>query len=438
MILRHTTIVVSLLILAITASAAISQEVLDRIAAIVDDDIILESEVTQNAYLLAMQLNVDPNRNPEQFNAMMKETLDQLIVRHILLTKAEEDTVIPEQNRVDAYVEQQMQTLLDRLGSEEQIIQQLGMPINKIRRNYEDEIRKNLTIQMLRDEKFMGTSVSKREVQQFYNANKDSLPKMKEAVEISHILIRTKPGEAARAAALEKIGDIQKRLDEGEDFAELARQFSDDPGSGSRGGELGLIERGGFVLAFEEAAFALEPGERSDIVESEFGFHIIEMVDRRGEKINVRHILAALQSTEDDEVFAAQRIKEILQRLEDGEDFAELAKEVSMDEETAENGGYLGWYEIEGLELQAQEYDIAKHYLRAVRELSPGEIAEPFQSQQEFHIIKCLARREAREYDFESDYETIAEFALNDKKQRQFDQWIAELREEIYVEIKQR
>jgi len=432
---KYTQIIISIIftVFAFT-SLAFTQEVLDRIAAIVDDDIILESEVTQNTYLLAMQLQIDPTKDPAKFLELQKQTLENLIIRHILLTKAEEDTVIPDQARVDAYVDEEMAKLKNRLGSDEKIEEQFGQPIKKVRRDYEEEIKKNFTIQMLREEKFVGTTVSRREIHRFFETNKDSLPEMKDMVEISHIQINPKPGEAAKAAARERMVEIKKRLDEGADFAELAKQVSDDPGSGQRGGDLGFIERGGgFVLEFEEAAFALEPGEVSDIVETQFGFHIIELLERRGDRIHTRHILVGLQTTSDDEKAAAERIKEIAQRVkENGEDFAEVAKEVSMDPTTSNEGGYLSWHEIETLQ------ETAKSFVTNIRNLKPGEISDPFKSQFGFHVIKLINRREARPYDLDQDWDMIENYALNAKKQQEFDEWIAELRSEMYIEIKER
>jgi peptidyl-prolyl cis-trans isomerase SurA len=410
-----------------------AQEVLDRIAAIVDDDVILESEVTQGAYFLAMQMRVDPTADPDKFKELQKMTLDNLIVQQILLTKAEEDTIEPDQARVEAYLDQQMQSIIQQMGSEEKAEEYFGLPMRKIRRNYDEEIRKNLTVQTVRDMKFVDTKVSRREVEQFYATNRDSLPELKESVNISHILIEVKPGEEARRAALDRITEIKNRLEAGEDFAELAQDFSDDPGSAPRGGDLGFMQRGEFVREFEEVAFTLEPGQRSTIVETQFGFHIIEHLERRGEKIRVRHILVSLETTREDEEVAAERIKEIDGRLRDENvDFTGLATEVSDDKSTVEEGGSLGWFEIDQLR------ETAKEFVPALRGLEPGETSEPFRSKYGFHILKLNDRREARPLSLNEDWETLEQIALNDKKQREFEKWVDGLRQEIYIEIKER
>jgi peptidyl-prolyl cis-trans isomerase SurA len=128
------------------ARAALAQEVLDRVVAVVDDKPILESEVTQGAFFLAMQLRIDPNREPERFKELQRRTLESLVVQQILLKKAEQDTVVVDEKRVGSFLEQQMQNVVQQLGSEAKVEEYFGMPMRKIRRQYEEEIRKNLTV----------------------------------------------------------------------------------------------------------------------------------------------------------------------------------------------------------------------------------------------------------------------------------------------------
>ncbi|MCR4440171.1 MAG: peptidylprolyl isomerase [bacterium] len=418
------------LIVLVAAHAALAQEVLDRVVAVVDDKPILESEVSQGAFFLAMQLRIDPNREPERFKELQRLTLETLVTQQILLEKAEEDTVVADAKRVEAFLEQQMQSIIQQLGSQEKVEEYFGMPMRKIRRQYEEEIRKNLTVQQLRETKFGNVKVSRREVEQFYAAHKDSLPGVKEAVEISHILVEVRPGEEARQNALRRMEEVKRRLAAGEDFAQVAREMSDDPGSAQRGGDLGFMQRGDFVREFEEVAFSLEPGQRSEVVETQFGFHLIELLDRRGEKVRVRHILIALGTTKEDEKAAAERIKDVYRQLREGGDFAALAKELSDDETTAQQGGHLGWFELDQLRETAPEFVVA------LRGLAPGQITEPFRTKYGFHILKLLDRRQPRVLTLETDWDTIEQMALNDKKQREFEKWVAELRAEMYVEVK--
>ena len=229
--MRITKYIVIICVLLIIPASALTQDVFDRIAAIVDDDIILESEVLQGAYFLAMQQKINPETDAEKFEQLKQNALDNLIVQEIMLTKAEEDTVVPDPAQIESYLEQQMQTILQQLGSDDKVEEYFGLPIRKIRRNYEQEITKNLTVRMVQEQKFADVQVSRNDVERFFEAQKDSLPSRKETVDISHIFLKVKPGDEARNSALNRINEIKNRLEEGEDFAELAQQFSDDPGS---------------------------------------------------------------------------------------------------------------------------------------------------------------------------------------------------------------
>lgn len=407
-----------------------SQDVLDRISAIVDKDIILESEVTQGAYLLAMQMGFDPTKNPKKFEEIKKVTLENLIIQKILLVKAEEDTVEVEERQVEGMLEQQMQSIIQQLGNQEKVEEYFGSTLSKIRRSYREEIEKNLRARTVQETKLANERVSRREVEEFYNTQKDSLPNLNETVDISHILIEVKAGEEAKRAALEKIKGIRARIEAGEDFAKLAKELSEDPGSAQNGGDLGFMSRGDFVREFEEVAFTLQPNELSDVVETQFGFHIIQMIDRRGEKIRVRHILITLETIKEDEVAAVEKIKDIHNQLTNGADFEELVQKYSNDKSTINEKGHLGTFEIDQLR------GTAKEFVYAIKDVGPGEISEPVHTQYGYHVIRLNSRQEARPFDLKTDWDRIEMVALEQKRQREFKKWINELKREIYIEVK--
>ena len=407
-------------------------QVLDRIAAIVDDQIILLSEVTQGAYLTAMQMGIDPMREPEKFETLKKQTLDNLIAQKVLLTEAKAETVKVDDNQVEQLLSQQMQALLDRFGSEQKVAEYFGQPMSKIRRSYREEIVNSLMINSLQQQKFGNLKVSRREVEEFFRTYRDSLPDLKESVNISHILIQVKPGEEAEKRAYQKAKELRERILQGEDFATLAKQYSEDPGSAPRGGELGFLARGDFVREFEEAAFALKPGELSDIVKTRFGYHIIQCIDRRGDKINVRHILIRVPTLAEDEQAAAEKIREIRRRIvEGGEKFEDLAKKYSDDETSKEQGGLLGWFEMDKFAETAAEF-------RAVAEtLKVGEVSRPFRTRYGYHILRMNARQEARPISLEKDWDKIEAMALERKRQREFQAWLEKLKSKLYIEVKE-
>ncbi len=410
-------------------SVGYTQQVLDKIIAIVDDKVILASEVTQAAQFLAMQQEIDLNKNQREFERLTNEALTSLINQKLLLIQAKKDTVLADERQVDTYLQQQMQSVIQQLGGEDKVEAYYKSPLSKVRRTFKEQIENNLTMQTVRDQKVMDISVNRREVKEFYKTMKDSLGNLKESVDISHILVETKPGEEARKEAFEKISKIKELILEGNDFAQLAQDYSQDPGSAERGGDLGFMSKGEFVRPFEEAAFKLKPGELSDIVETEFGFHIIRLEDKRGDKIHTRHILISLTPSKEDEVTAANKIKEIYQKLKNGEDFVSLVEQYSDDKSSNKEQGHLGYFEIDQLR------NTAKEFVYAITDVKEGQISEPVKTKYGFHILKVNKRDQGRELDLEKDWDRIEQMALEYKKQKEFNQWLQSLKKEVYIKI---
>ncbi|MBD3290131.1 hypothetical protein GF337_15095 [candidate division KSB1 bacterium] len=405
------------------------QQVVDKIVAIVDDDIILQSELLQFSLNLAFQYKIDPRLEQEKFAELQDQVLDNMINQKILLAKAEEDTIEANEREVENVLDSQIERMIQQLGSVEKLEEYLGSSLGKIRRDFRGDVEDNLKVESLKAQKMQKIQISRREVEHFYETMQDSLPDFQETVDISHILLTIKPGDDAETAARKKIIDIAEKLRQGEDFVELAKKYSEDPGSKTRGGELGFFKRGEFVREFEEAAFALQEGEISDIVKSEHGYHIIQMIERRGERINVRHILVRLASTQEDASRAEKRINEVYEMLQDSQkDFAEIAEEYSEDETTNEQGGHLGKFTVEDLQ--------EKEFKRVVKTLEQGEVSKPFRTRFGWHVLKLNERQEARKLSINKDWEQIEQWALSIKQQEELNKWLEELKMKTYVEVK--
>jgi peptidyl-prolyl cis-trans isomerase SurA len=407
-----------------------SQQVLDRIVAIVDDGVILESEIVQGAYLMAMQMQIDVSKNPKEFDTLKRNTLNNLVTQKLLLIQAEKDTIKAEERQVEAYLQQQMQGIVQQLGSEQKVEEYFGSSLTKIRRNYREEIEKNLRATQVRKLKLEGIKIGRREAEDFFNAHRDSVGRIQETVDISHILITPKAGAAAKKTAREKISGLLQRAQKGDDFAELAKEFSQDTGSGTAGGDLGFMARGELERPFEEAAFAMQPGQISDIVETRYGFHIIKMEERRGEKIRVRHILITPKANREDEVAAADSIKSVYKRLKAGVAFEDMVRLYSEDASTNQMKGHLGTFEIDQLK------DRAKEFVYAIKDIKENGYTDPVRTQYGFHILRLNRREPARELSMDKDFERIQRMALESKKQKTFESWIADIKENVFVEIK--
>lgn len=404
------------------------QQLVDGIAAIVGKEVILKSEVEQyvQSYVLQNKLNI--MSDPQKYKELQTQVLERLIEQKILLTKADEDTITATDREIDRYLEEQIRTMIARVGSEAQLEAAFQSPMKKIRKDLRVETENRLKIETLRRTKFQGVKVSRREVEEFYKAYKDSLPQMKETVDISHILKQIKPGKTSQEKALEKIMQIKEKVDAGEDFSQLAKEYSEDPATSIRGGDLGFIKRGDLVTEYEEVAFSLEPNQVSDIVQTQFGYHIIKMIEKRGEKVHTAHILIQLKPTIDDEKQIIEELNAIRERIMNGENFEKVAVEESDDENVPNDKGHLGVWEVEKLAIP--------EFKNVVTKLKIGEISEPFKTDYGYHIVRLNAHEEPRTLSLEKDWEQIENMALNFKIDKEYKDWIVSLRNDIPIDYK--
>jgi len=419
-------IVRSVLFLLLITQAGWTQQLVDGIAIVVGKEIILRSEIQQYMRNFLMQNRINPETNPQAVERIRQRTIESLIEQKLMLEQAELDTITVDPEMVDSKLDERIQLMLQQVGSESALEKAFQSPMKKIRKDTRKVLEEQLLVEKVRSLRFRDIKISRREVEAFYKQYQDSLPEIKESVDISHILKLVQPSPEAQAKAYEKIENIKKQLDAGEDFARLAREFSDDPASARRDGDLGLIGRGEFVPEFETAAFALNDGEISDIVQTQFGFHIIQMIERRGEKIHTRHILVSVTPSEQDEQRTYDQLMEIRQKALDGTPFEELALEYSDDENVKKDKGHLGVFEIDRLAVP--------QFKTVVATLKPGEISLPFKTDYGYHIVKLNDRIPARRLSLETDWQQIEQMALGFKRDHEYKAWIASLKERIPID----
>ena len=404
-----------------------AQQLIEGIVGVVGNEIILKTEIEQYVQNYIIQNRIDVRNNDKLVKDLMRNTLERLIEQKILLTKAEEDTVTIADAILDDRVNQRINYLVNQVGSEDELEKVFGSNMKKIRKDTRKVIKEQLLVDQTRAMKFQGMKISRREVEEFYKQYQDSIPGMPETVEISHILKLVKPSDESLTAAYEKASAILEQIKNGADFEKLAQQYSDDKASAKRGGELGMISRGDFVTEFETAAFQLKDGEISDIVQTQFGFHIIQMIERRGEKIRTRHILIQVLPTPEDEQRVIKELNELRTRALNGENFSDLAIQYSDDENVTKDRGFLGEFETDKL--------IIPEFKTIVKDLQPGEISEPFKTEFGYHIVLLNKRNAERKISLENDWAKIEEIALNFKMEKEYQKWIQELKKNIPIEI---
>jgi peptidyl-prolyl cis-trans isomerase SurA len=409
------------LVCALLMIAGAHAQVLDRIVAIVDGDLILQSELNAQVQFYVLNNKVDP-KTP----GLQDQVLQSMINEKLIVAKAIEDSVVVSDEEVQQQLDAAIQARVQQYGSEARLEEIYGMPISRIKREFRDEMRKNLLAQKLQQEQFGKISIGRFEVEDFYHTYKDSLPAVPEEFELSDIAIAPKFSEKAIAETRARLEAIRDSIVHGGDFADFAKRYSQDPGSASEGGDLGFVRRGQFVKDFESAVFGLAEGQISGIVETEFGLHIIQLLERRGEAVHARHILLRIKRTKESDEETIRFLDSLRTRALHGESFAELARKYSERAE-ASIGGNLGTVEAD--QIQHDMY-------AAIDTLKDGEISRPVKvpegSSYKYHIVLVRKRTPAHRMTLETDYHKVEAIALNLKRSKDIQQWIGELRDHIY------
>jgi len=417
-----------ILFLILITTVTFSQEVLDRVVAVVDNEIILQSELDFQASLFASQRGIDPNSE-----GLKDQILKQMIDEKLVYAQAELDSIEVTGEEILQQIDYQINVFQQQYGSIANIEQMYGMSIDQIKRELRDDVRKNLMVQRLREKNFAIMEASRREIEEFFETYKDSLGMIPEKLRIYHIFRNPKATDRIKNKAKNLAQSLLDSIKAGADFGTLAKQYSEDPGSAVKGGDLGFVQRGVFYPEFEAAAFALEDGELSGVIESPVGFHIIQLMERRGESIHTRHVLIKIKADEDADLETIQYLSDLRDSVVRGSgDFKALAKKFSEDKETAVFGGDLGTYYLNQLD---------KHLLDVVSKLKQGEISFPRRLEYApgtygYHIVFLESRVPQHPASIEEDYSEIKRLADEMKKQEEYNEWIEKLKDSIYWEVR--
>ncbi len=411
--------------MALVVGVLSAQTRIDRIIAVVDKEIITESELMERVTLTALQNRLDP-QDPE----LRKDVLDALIAEKLVLAQAYIDSIQITDEEVTRQLDQQINALIQRAGSQERLEQVYGMPLARIKRESREIMRKQMLVARVRQAKENAIQISRREVEDFFHAYKDSLPRIPTEFELSHIFVSPKPDTAVEQQTRAFLAAVLDSLRKGADFAEFARRYSQD-GSAAAGGDLGWAKRGDYVREFEEVLFSLKENQISDIVKTQFGFHIIQLLGRRGESVHARHILRRIERGPASDSAAVIFLDSLRARILKGESFADLAKAYSEDPETRPLGGNLGRVSIDQLQ---------EPLASIVKDLKEGEISAPHRvphgASYGYQIVMVRKRIPEHAPNLETDYRRIEQIALQFKKARISMEWIEELKKTIYWEVR--
>ena len=404
----------------------------DKVEIIVDNNIVLHSDIENQLLLMAKELK--QVKDPKCYLA------EQLIINKVMTSQAILDSIPLTDEEVDQELDKKINYYVNMLGSKKAFEDYYDKPIEAIKEDFRDDIRDQMLAQRMRSKIVENLTVTPTEVRDFYNKiPKDSLPFYNTEYEISEIAIYVKIGKEQQELALNKALEIKKRLDNGEDFALLATLYSEDPGSASNGGELGLMPRGSFVPEFEAAAYKLKDGEISDIVKTQFGYHIIKLNKRIGDQIDCSHILIRTQPANKDIEYAQKKADSVRTAIINGSiSFFNAVKEYSDDEMTKGNGGRVMNYQTGGTIMEPEQMDPNLFKLieaLPIDSLSKVEAYQTHDGKFAFRFAKVDSKVDPHVANLSQDYTKIMEAAKAEKEQKTIQDWLAKKSKKTYIFI---
>ena len=408
----------------------------DKTVDVVGNEMISLSQLEQEILYMRMQgMFSDKNMRCEQLERMLESKL--------FLMQARVDSLSVNQEMVNSSLAQRMDQVRTNFGGDEAVENFYGKPLYKLRQEWRQQLEDmTLTQQMQSQIASKIPELTPQDVKDYIkNTDPEDLPMVPIKYQLSQICIYP-DREAANLAVKEKLLSIRERIINGEKFSTLARIYSEDPGSARKGGELGMASKSIFWPAFSDAAMSLKPGVISQIVETPDGFHIIEIIDKKGDMFNARHILIKPQYTEQDKEKAFKTLDSLKTEIHNNAvTFSLAAKFYSQDAATKTNGGQMAdpntgssYFEID--QLKPEDY-------AAIKNLKEGEISEPVESKDNegrdgntvYKIIRVDKIIPAHPASFENDYSTMLEEAKMKKQTEAIDEFIDSKIKTTYITI---
>ena len=403
-----------------------SPSTIDEIIAIVGKEIIMKSELETEYANYAAQYSVMDNDNVEETKCTIFE---HLVKQKLFMHQAELDSIVFTDQEVDSRVNYQINYWLSQVGGNTKMIEQAyNKSMDEIKKDMREVVRAQMIADRIQQNITANVTITPSEVKRFFDRIPyDSLPTVEPTYEYGHIVKMPPVSEEEIAAIKTRLNDYRERVLRGEKFSMLARLYSDDPGSAGKGGELGFVERGTLYPEFEAVAFNLKSGEISQIVKTKAGYHIIQMIERRGESINVAHILLQPKPSVEEQVKAIESLDSIRNVIiTEKMDFSKAALQFS-DDLSKNSGGwvvnsYNNSYKFEKESIDASTFT-------TISKLIPGEYSQPVAYVNEdgkmaYRILYLKTKVAAHKPNLTEDYDLIKNAALEEKKVKTTNTWI--------------
>ncbi len=415
------------LIGAVIFSSHCAGEIVERIAAVVGDRVILSSELANQVQTVMFQMGAQENMDSEQ---IAKDMLNNIVNDAVIISAAREDTTItatPEEIKFE--LDEHIATLISRFPSEEAFIEQLsreGLTKRTLEKKLRPEIRDQILKRKIIGQKLSSITLSRQEVEEFYERYHDSLPEISPSMRLAHILLKFKLSAETDDSLKAKAEEARQLIVGGLDFSAAADSIA-AKSPGAVGGRIGFIRRNDVVPEFGRAAFSLQPGNVSGPVRTEYGWHIIKNHDRRADSVDVSHLLLPAAPSVADSAKIFGLADSLYNEIKNGGNFKEIAKLHSEDDATRATGG-----EMESMTLD----QLRPEFIAPLDGIEINKTTTPIISQLGYHILKLLERNPGRKADLTNDYDAVRNIAQQEKTATMVEVWVEELKKNIYVDIR--
>ena len=425
-----------LLLLSVTTYG--QNNVIDEVVWVVGDEAILKSDVESerlNAQYEGRKFDGDPY-------CVIPE---QLAIQKLFLHQAELDSIDVSEQEVLSRLEQQTNWLIDQIGSKEKMEEYYNKTSTQIREMLRENIRNGLIVEKMQQEIIGDIKIVPADVRRYFkNLPQDSIPFVPTQVEVQIVTLEPKIPQEEIERVKKALRDYTDQVNKGEiAFSTLARLYSEDEGTRRRGGELGFMGRGELVPEFANVAFNLQdPSKISKIVESEFGFHIIQLIEKRGDRINTRHILLKPKVEEKDLEASLLRLDSIAKDIRNAKfSFDEAATFISQDKDTRNNHGLMANPKSGTARFEMQELaQVSQEVAKTIEGLNVGEISEPFtminnKGKEICAIVKLKARIDGHKATITEDYQRLKSIVQSKLGEEKLQKWIVDKQKSTYVRI---
>ena len=427
---------IAVLSLVLITSFARAQRVLDKVAAVVGSGIILQSDI-ESSYAQYILQGMQPNP------AIKCQLMQTLVTQKLLAQQAVIDSVTVKDEEVDDELDRRMRGMEQRAGGQDRLEQFLGRSVIQYKDEIRPEIREQMVARQMQQKITEKINVTPQEVEKFFNSiPKDSLPNYNKEVEVGEIQVNPTLTKEEKQEYRDKLEALRTRIKNGEDFAKLAKLYSED-GSASDGGDLGFFDRTQMATEFTAMAFKLKPGELSPVFETEFGLHILQVLERRGEQVHERHIIIIPKTTQASLDRAKAKADSIYALITTNKkiDFSTAASQFSDDKDTKYNGGMMLNYDnVQNRSTHIPMDKLDPQIALVVDTMKVGGISQSVlytdqNGKKSYKIYYLKSVTDAHKANLAQDFPKIKELANSEKINRTLSEWFEKKRKDTYIRL---